>query len=102
MTEIRLHPAARRELHRAIDSTGVCELFFKRFPYSLVYRLKGNIAEVVAVAHQSRLRNAGLKGCSGVAWQFLQAAKTKKPPEGGLARNVASAYLTIWFNSPLA
>lgn len=89
MIEIRLHPAARRELHRAIDwyvqeagksiaanlieelehlqtlicahpqigaldSSGIRKLVFKRFPYTLFYRLKANTAEVVAMAHHSR------------------------------------------------
>ncbi|MGB4913419.1 MAG: type II toxin-antitoxin system RelE/ParE family toxin [Candidatus Dechloromonas phosphoritropha] len=89
MIAARLHPAARRELHRAfewyvqeassriaagflddfehslallkthpqIGETGrsmTRRLVFKSFPYTLVYRLKDTMAEIVAIAHHSR------------------------------------------------
>ena len=89
MTQVRLHPAARRELHRAVDwyireagkriAAGLIDdfdqlqslirehphigalgksdtrrLMFKRYPYTLVYRLHGDVAEVLAFAHHSR------------------------------------------------
>lgn len=89
MISARLHPAARRELHRAFEwyvreagshiATGFVDEFehalalvrahpqvgesasgntrrlvFKRYPYTLVYRLKGEMAEIVAIAHHSR------------------------------------------------
>lgn len=34
--------------------SGVRKLVFKRYPYTLVYRLKGDTAEIVALAHHSR------------------------------------------------
>lgn len=89
MIAIRLHPAARRELHRAVDwyiqeaskqvaaglledfehllslirkhpqvgsagKFGARKLVFKRYPYTLVYRVKGEVVEVLACAHHSR------------------------------------------------
>lgn len=85
-----LHPAARRELHRAVEwyareagksvaaelvaelvhlqalierqpligtrhPAGFRKLVFRRFPFSLVYRQRGEAIEVLAVAHHSRL-----------------------------------------------
>lgn len=38
----------------ALGKPGVRKLVFKRFPYTLVYRLRGEIAQVLAVAHHSR------------------------------------------------
>ena len=29
-------------------------LYFKRFPYTLVFRLQGDVVRVLAIAHQSR------------------------------------------------
>lgn len=46
---IREHPEIG-----AIGKSGVRKLVFKRFPYTLVYRLSGDTAEVLALAHHSR------------------------------------------------
>ena len=89
MSSIRLHPAARREIRRALEwylqeasariATGFLDdfedtlallkthpeigehggsntrrLIFQRYPYTVVYRSKGNTLEVVAIAHHSR------------------------------------------------
>jgi len=86
---IHLHPAARRELNRAVDwyiqeaskqiaaglledfehllsliqthpkigaagNSGIRKLTFKRYPYTLVYRLSGERVEILACAHYSR------------------------------------------------
>lgn len=87
--QIRLHPAARKELDRAIDwyiqeagmrvaaglfddfdhlqalikdrpqigalgKSGARKLVFRRYPYTLVYRLQGNTGVILAIAHHSR------------------------------------------------
>lgn len=33
---------------------GTSRLYFKRFPYTLVFRIQGDALRVIAVAHQSR------------------------------------------------
>ena len=51
-----------RVIARAVDSPerspkylhGARRIVFPRFPFSLVYRMKGEVLEVLAVAHQSR------------------------------------------------
>lgn len=48
-TLIREHPQIG-----APDSHGMRKMVFKRFPYTLIYRLKGDTAEILAVAHHSR------------------------------------------------
>ena len=86
---VRLHPAASKELDRAVDwyiqeagqrvaagliedfdhlltliqehpligaleKSGVRKLVFRRYPYTLVYRLKNSAITIMAVAHHSR------------------------------------------------
>ena len=73
----RFRPSARRELLEPAqwyladggppNYPGVRTWAMKRFPYTLMYRVDGELITVVAVAHQSR--EPGIGAVGQVEWQ---------------------------------